>query len=475
MEKLSKKRIIGLICLAALALILAGCTATPDDSGRNQAGIGATVEGPFPMRTTAPPQEATDTLAPIITPEGGVVSPGLTTPAPWGGIVTPDPSGFVTPTATWGGGVISLTVSPSIQPEPTSSLLRLGSEGAAVRSLQQRLKDLRYYTGSVDGDFGNATETALKAFQRRNNLSADGIAGSATLNRLNSSQALPATPTPQPTPRVTPTPRPTATPVVNPNVYLKNGASGSDVRRMQQRLIELGYLSGTATGRFNDVTEQAVYAFQRRNVSYADGIAGPLTLEKLYSSSARSTSSSAGVIGMTLERGVRDSAAVRTMQQRLKELRFYTGAVDGDFGISTETAVKEFQAANNLRVDGRAGESTLNRLFSSDANGPGSVTPTPRPPSAGTPTPIPFYVDVTPNPQGGYVTLREGNSGALVRNLQQALKDQGYFNLTVDGLYGVGTSESVREFQRRKGLSQDGVAGPATQRILFEGNYPSGS
>ena len=290
---------------------------------------------------------------------------------------------------------------------------------------------------------------------------AASVPGTATAGPTSSPDSLPT--------------RPTATPVVNPNVYLKNGASGSDVRRMQQRLIELGYLSGTATGRFNDVTEQAVYAFQRRNVSYADGIAGPLTLEKLYSSSARSTSSSAGVIGMTLERGVRDSAAVRTMQQRLKELRFYTGAVDGDFGISTETAVKEFQAANNLRVDGRAGESTLNRLFSSDANGPGSVTPTPRPPSAGTPTPIPFYVDVTPNPQGGYVTLREGNSGALVRNLQQALKDQGYFNLTVDGLYGVGTSESVREFQRRKGLSQDGVAGPATQRILFEGNYPSGS
>ena len=62
-----------------------------------------------------------------------------------------------------------------------------------------------------------------------------------------------------------------------------------------------------------------------------------------------------------------------------------------------------------------------------------------------------------------------------MRNLQQALKDQGYFKLTVDGLYGVGTTEAVREFQRRKGLSQDGVAGPATQRILFEGNYPSGS
>ena len=125
-----------------------------------------------------------------------------------------------------------------------------------------------------------------------------------------------------------------------------------------------------------------------------------------------------------------------------------------------------------LRVDGKAGDSTMQRLFSSNAIGAGSGT---QPTAPGNATPIPFYVDVTPNPQGGYVTLREGNSGTLVRNLQQAMKDQGYFRLTVDGLYGVGTTEAVREFQRRKGLSQDGVAGPATQRILFEGNYPAGS
>ncbi len=471
MENRNKKRLLGVLCLAVIAIILAGCTATPDDSGRNQAGSGATVEGPFPMRTTPPPQEPTDTVAPIITPDPGATAGGTASLSPWG-IATPNPSGFVTPTATWGGGVISLTVSPSITPEPTSSVLKLGANGPAVRSLQQRLKDLRYYTGSVDGDFGKGTESALKAFQSRNKLTVDGIAGRATLNRLNSSNALPPTPTPKPTPRYTPTPRPTATPRVNPNLYLKVGMSGSDVRKMQERLIQLGYLSGNASARFDAVTEQAVYAFQRRNVSYADGIAGPMTLEKLYSSSARGTSSSAGVIGMTLERGVKDPAAVRRLQQKLKDLRYYTGAIDGDFGVSTEAAVRAFQAANGLRVDGKAGDSTMQRLFSSNAIGAGSGT---QPTAPGNATPIPFYVDVTPNPQGGYVTLREGNSGTLVRNLQQAMKDQGYFRLTVDGLYGVGTTEAVREFQRRKGLSQDGVAGPATQRILFEGNYPAGS
>ena len=466
MEKINRKRLVGLICLIIMAAILAGCTATPDDSGRNQAGVGTVGEQPlFPMRTTPPPQEATQTVGPLIVTPNPNATAGPTTMAPWGNITTPNPSGFVTPTATWGGGVISVTVSPSISPQPTSSVLKLGAEGQAVRAVQQRLKTLGYYKGNVDGDFGQGTESALKAFQRRNKLTADGIAGPATLTRLNSSNALPSTPTPKPTPRATATPR------VNPNLYLKNGMSGSDVRRMQERLISLGYMTGNPTGRFDDLTEQAVFAFQRRNVSYADGIAGPMTLEKLYSSSARGTSSPVGLTGVTLERGSTDYAAVRKLQQRLKELRFYTGEVDGDFGVSTENAVKNFQRVNGLVVDGRAGSSTLARLYSDGANGANRTAP----PPPGDATPIPFYVNVTPNPQGGYVTVREGNSGTLVRNLQQALKDQGYFKLTVDGLYGVGTTEAVREFQRRKGLSQDGVAGPATQRILFEGNYPSGS
>ncbi len=244
---------------------------------------------------------------------------------------------------------------------------------------------------------------------------------------------------------------------------------------MQERLIDLGYLLGSATGVFDSATEAAVFAFQRRNTSYSDGIAGPLTLEKLYSSSARGTSTPEGIIGTSLQRGLKDSAAVRLIQSRLKELRFYAGSVDGDFGASTEAAVKAFQSANGLTPDGHVGGGTFSRLFGNDANGP-TRTATPRPDqSTPQPTKIPFYVNVTPNPQGQYVTLREGNSGTLVRNLQQALKNRGYFDLEVDGLYGFGTTTAVKAFQKAKGLSQDGVAGPATQRILFEGDYPAGS
>ena len=151
------------------------------------------------------------------------------------------------------------------------------------------------------------------------------------------------------------------------------GDSGKDVTRMQERLIELGYLEGKASGRFDSSTEQAVYAFQKRNVAYSDGIAGPLTLKALYSSNARRTSSAKGVVGVSLRRGMTDSKSVQEMQARLKDLGYYTGSRDGDFGASTEEAVKAFQRAHGLTVDGVAGTTTLNKLYSSEARNAGSV------------------------------------------------------------------------------------------------------
>lgn len=60
------------------------------------------------------------------------------------------------------------TPKPAATPTSTSSSLRNGSTGTAVRTLQQRLKELGYYSGSVDGDFGDGTEQAVIAFQKAN-------------------------------------------------------------------------------------------------------------------------------------------------------------------------------------------------------------------------------------------------------------------------------------------------------------------
>ena len=72
--------------------------------------------------------------------------------------------------------------------------LQLGSNGVDVSRLEQRLKDLNLYTGSVDGMFGGGVEAALKSFQTTNGLKPDGVAGPQTWTALFPGAAAPATP-----------------------------------------------------------------------------------------------------------------------------------------------------------------------------------------------------------------------------------------------------------------------------------------
>lgn len=59
-----------------------------------------------------------------------------------------------------------------------------GSSGTTVKKIQQKLKNWGYYSGSVDGIYGAKTKAAVKYFQRKNGLTADGVAGDKTLAAL---------------------------------------------------------------------------------------------------------------------------------------------------------------------------------------------------------------------------------------------------------------------------------------------------
>ena len=64
------------------------------------------------------------------------------------------------------------------------------------------------------------------------------------------------------------------------------------------------------------------------------------------------------------------------------------------------------------------------------------------------------------------VSYRQGDSGSAVTTIQTKLKRWGYFDGPVDGIYGSKTSKAVRSFQRKTGLTADGVAGPAPLKAL---------
>ena len=63
-------------------------------------------------------------------------------------------------------------------------------------------------------------------------------------------------------------------------------------------------------------------------------------------------------------------------------------------------------------------------------------------------------------------SYRQGDSGSAVTTIQTKLKRWGYFDGPVDGIYGSKTTKAVRSFQRKNGLTADGVAGPATLKAL---------
>ncbi|MBQ8555063.1 MAG: D-alanyl-D-alanine carboxypeptidase family protein [Clostridia bacterium] len=106
-----------------------------------------------------------------------------------------------TPIPAYDANVMQVTPDPNA-PTP-APVIRTGSQGESVWALQERLQALGYYTGTVDGQFGPATQAAVILFQQQHDLDADGIVGTATSEMLYSDQAHMVIVTPSPTPAPT--------------------------------------------------------------------------------------------------------------------------------------------------------------------------------------------------------------------------------------------------------------------------------
>ena len=222
---------------------------------------------------------------------------------------------------------------------------------------------------------------------------------------------------------------------------LKRGSRGEAVYNLTARLAELGYPT-SATRNYNDSVVAAVRLFQAANGLSSDGMAGKLTQAALFSVGAISYNE--GNTYPTLVRGDRGMALIYTLQQRLKDLGYYTIRVDGIYGSATQRAVRWFQEVNGLSVTGKADHATQQLLYSSSAKPAGSAAP------------------------NDYVTLSRSNRyRAAVVPLQRRLKALGYQTGSIDGYYGSNTYRAVRNFQSRNGITVTGTADPYTQQILY--------
>ena len=362
--------------------------------------------------------------------------------------------------------------------------MRKGNTGDAVTALQERLKELGYYAGELSGTYDDATVKAVKAFQKKTGLTADGIAGRDTQDALASGGALKADETLTPAPTATPTPAPT---YAIPTSAVKRDSEGDEAKTVQKRLKELGYYRGNVDGKFGYASVSALKKFQEANGLEADGIAGKSTYELLFSDSAKRAGETATpepeqtaapeavptiaaptAVSYGVLRPGDGGDAVALLQEALIALDYLEGKADGNYGEQTRAAVRAFQRNNGLTVDGTAGEETMTLLMSGQAKA--AVTPAP---ATATPSPTPKATagaTATPAPSESEGVLRRGDSGSAVKTLQTKLIELGYLTGRADGVFGADTYQAVVSFQQANRLTADGVVGEKTQTRLTSGS-----
>ena len=286
--------------------------------------------------------------------------------------------------------------------------LTVGVINSVVKDLQQRLMNLGYMEADEPTTYyGDATSKAVQYFQRQTGRTMDGITGVDTWDALMSESA--------------------------PHYAAKLGFQGDDITKIQYRLYNLGYLteSRQINGTFDQDTETAVKKLQEVNKLTIDGTVGQATNDLLYSDEVK-----ANIIALGEQ-----SDIVKKYQNRLIALGYLSGEADGNFGLSTQNAIRAFQSRNDQVVDGYLGPDTRNLMDSDNAK--------------------PFG-------------MRLGEQSDDVKNMQNLLVKYGYLSRDkASGYFGELTKEAVVAFQSVNGLGTEGTVGAKTLQLLQSGSAKS--
>ncbi|MEE3719485.1 peptidoglycan-binding protein [Tumidithrix elongata RA019] len=315
-------------------------------------------------------------------------------------------------------GVAGSQTLAALESRSTPSNVSSDSESSVI-NLQKLLSDRGFFTGPITGKYGPLTQAAVIAAQKHYGLTPDGIAGVKTLTALETDSA------------------PTTTNI-----------SGSDAIALQKLLSDRGFYTGAIDGIMGNQTKAAVIAAQKAYGLTPDGIAGAQTLAALQAGSPSQATSS--------------DASVTELQKLLASRGFYTGAIDGIMGNQTKAAVIAAQKSYGLTPDGIAGTQTLAALKRGTAS---SSTVSTKPTS---PTPTSTTPTVSNNSKVGVSTT----SSESIANLQNLLRDRGFYDGPTSGILGPRTRAAIIAAQKAYGLVTDGIAGSATIAAL-ESHPPS--
>ena len=332
------------------------------------------------------------------------------------------------------------------------TVLRTGSTGSAVEQLQFWLNTLAQYESSipsltVDGVYGTGTANTVRAFQRKYGLTVDGVVGRDTWTELyDQFRSIQSD---------------NGTPNAYPGTALREGSSGQNVRLVQfwlkiARTVYSSLSNVTVDGRFGSATAAAVRRFQTYFGLTSDGVVGRTTWNKLYevyndiANKLLSSSLRPGEYPGVLRNGS-SGTAVRELQFYLYLMSAYESSIpaigiDGQFGASTEAAVRAYQRFAGLTVDGIVGRTTWNSLYdkASTLRASGPVVTLKRLPYPGTP-------------------LTVGSSGSAVLYYSLLLQRIAYYFTSVvspplSDQYTDETAAATRSAQELLSLPETGIA-----------------
>ncbi len=336
--------------------------------------------------------------------------------------------------------------------------LSAGKVGTQVMQIQNRLIALGYMHATASGIYDTETEAAVRLFEEACGVEATGRLPYALQAILLSDEA----------------PAYGSTYVAQEKEYtvLSEGAAGDAVTALQNRLIALGYASGSGNGSYGAETAAAVKLFQRYNnleqtgvadaatqaamdspvaITYQDVLNGVTSHENAQAAATPTPEPAMDTVSdmRTLSAGMTGDDVLE-VQTRLNALK-YDCETDGTFGEATAQAVRDFQSAIGMPQTGEVTLSLKQYLASKAA------------PQKG----ITMYKSTQT-----FATLRRGDTGESVTNLQKKLWELGYL-LTEDvqdsiGTYHDKTAEAVAAAQRALEFAEpDGVATAELQCFLF--------
>lgn len=268
-----------------------------------------------------------------------------------------------------------------------------------ITVIQTALNAAGHNVGTVDGIAGPGTYAALINYQTANGLVADGMAGPATRTSLLGEAGDGGT----------------------DSFPLSQGATGSIVLALQYGLFICCYNPNGADGTFGPGTTAAVKKFQTKYGLPVTGIVDTQTWEKL-------------------------REKISPLQKALRNRGYTLEGTNGVAGIQTYNAVIAFQQSAGLVADGMAGNATLTALGLESGNGYGTTS----------------------------AVLSLNSNGALTNYLQHLLRALGYTTVNKTGVFDIATKDAVIAFQTSRYLDADGIVGPATWSAIFSAyNIPA--